>query len=98
MHMNLCLKTDCILVLQYFLAKYRNAHLACYLPCTIPTYCGEQDGFYNVSFTHQGNGVAQIIANWSKVLQKASIEEGNVCIFTFLNVGQEAMSVHIEKM
>jgi hypothetical protein len=58
MHMDLCSKTDCILVLQYFSAKYSNAHLARYLPCTIPTYCGEQDGFYNVSFTHQGSGVA----------------------------------------
>jgi hypothetical protein len=71
----------------HFSAKYSNAHLTRYLPCTIPTYCGEQDGFYNVSFTHQGNGVAQMISNWPEVLQKASIEEGNVCIFTFLNVG-----------
>jgi hypothetical protein len=98
MHMNLYSKTDCILVLQYFSAKYSNAHLARYLPFTIPTYCGEQDGFYNVSFTPQGKGVVWTIANWPKVLQKASKEEGNVCIFTFLNVGQEAMSVHVEKM
>jgi hypothetical protein len=37
-------------------------------------------------------------ANWPKVLQKALIEEGNVCIFTFLNVRQEAMYVHVEKI
>jgi hypothetical protein len=37
-------------------------------------------------------------ANWPKVLQKAKIEEGNVCIFTLLNVGQEAMSVHVAIM
>jgi hypothetical protein len=34
----------------------------------------------------------------AKVLQQASIEEGNVCIFTFLNVGQEAMSIHVAIM
>jgi hypothetical protein len=59
---------------------------------------GEQDSFHNVRFTHQGNGVAQMTTNWPKVLQKASIKEGNVCIFTFLNMGQEAMAVHVPIM
>jgi hypothetical protein len=60
--------------------------------------CGEQDSFHNVCFTHQGNGVAEMTTNWPKVLQKASIKEGNMCIFTLLNVGQEAMAVHVAIM
>jgi hypothetical protein len=48
---------------------------------TSPAY----DGVVHVRLIHGNKDVSEMTSHWTKVLNKARIKEGDLCIFTFMN-------------